>query len=96
MTVDAVQIIGIVSGVLTTAAFVPQVWRTWQTKSAEDLSFTMLLTFSAGICGWLTYGILLREPPIIAANAVTLLLTGLLIAFKFKYGEGPAGADRRQ
>ena len=89
MTLTTVQIIGIVSGILTTAAFVPQVWRTWKTKSTEDLSLTMLVTFAMGICGWLTYGILLREPPIIAANGVTLVLTMMLIGLKLKYGAPP-------
>jgi MtN3 and saliva related transmembrane protein len=91
MTLDATDIIGTLSGLLTTIAFIPQVWRTWRTKSVEDLSFGMLLTFGAGVSGWLTYGILLRELPIILANAITLLLTGLLIAFKFRYRTGPVG-----
>jgi len=78
--------IGIIAGILTTAAFVPQVWRTWRTRSAEDLSLTMLVTFLLGISGWMVYGIRLREAPIIVSNMVTIVLTLLLIAGRIKFG----------
>jgi MtN3 and saliva related transmembrane protein len=79
------QVIGTIAGVLTTAAFLPQVWRTWKSKSADELSMTMLVTFATGICGWLAYGLLLNEAPIIVSNLVTLVLTSFLIVFKVRY-----------
>ena len=84
------QTIGIIAGILTTAAFVPQVWRTWRTKSAEDLSLTMLVTFLLGISGWLVYGIRLGEVPIIASNLATIVLTLMLIVGRIKFGSRPA------
>ena len=80
------QTIGIIAGILTTGAFLPQVWRTWRTKSVKDLSLTMLVTFLLGIGGWLVYGIRLGEMPIIASNLITIVLTIVLIAFKIRYG----------
>lgn len=80
------QIIGTIAGILTTAAFIPQVWRTWRTKSVEDLSLTMLVTFLLGIGGWLVYGLRLGEPPIIVSNLVTIVLTSVLIGLKIRYG----------
>jgi MtN3 and saliva related transmembrane protein len=64
------------------------VWRTWKTKSVEDLSLTMLVTFLLGIGGWLLYGIRLGEAPIIASNVVTIVLTSVLIGLKIRYGSG--------
>lgn len=32
------MVLGLVAGTLTTLSFLPQVIRTWRTKSAEDLS----------------------------------------------------------
>jgi MtN3 and saliva related transmembrane protein len=80
------QIIGTIAGILTTTAFIPQVLRTWRTKSVEDLSLTMLVTFLFGIGGWLVYGIRLGEPPIIVSNLVTIVLTLIRIGFKLRYG----------
>jgi MtN3 and saliva related transmembrane protein len=81
-------VIGTVAGVLTTAAFVPQVWRTWRTKSVADLSLGMLVLFFVGIVGWLIYGVMLGEWPIIASNAVTLVLTAILVGLKLRYRRG--------
>lgn len=77
--------IGILAGALTTASFVPQVLRAWRTKSTGDLSLAMLLLFIGGLLSWLAYGVLLRETPIIIANAVTLLLAFTLLGLKIRY-----------
>jgi MtN3 and saliva related transmembrane protein len=77
--------IGYVAGLLTTTAFLPQVLKTWQTKSAKDLSLGMFSIFCCGVTLWLIYGIILKDIPIILANAATLLLSTTLLYFKFKY-----------
>ncbi|HEY9222140.1 MAG TPA: SemiSWEET transporter [Lutibacter sp.] len=83
--VDNVEIIGLTAGILTTAAFVPQVYKTWKSKSAESLSLTMFLVFFVGIILWLIYGIYINSPAMIFANAVTGFLALLLIFFKLRY-----------
>ena len=35
------EIIGLAAAALTTAAFIPQVYKTWKTKSVDELSLTM-------------------------------------------------------
>ena len=77
---------GYLAGLVTTLSFVPQVVRSWRTRSAGDLSISWLVTFIAGVTLWLTYGLLLREPPIIAANAITLGLSLVLLWLRL----GPA------
>ena len=80
-----VEWIGVAAGTLTTLSFVPQVLRTWRTKSAEDVSLWMLLAFNGGILLWLTYGLVLRKPSIIYANGLTLLLSLTLLGMKLRY-----------
>lgn len=82
---EPVKILGLVAGALTTVAFVPQVVKTYQSRSAKDLSLGMFLIFCTGTICWLTYGILIGNLPVIAANAVTLALSSLLLFFKFRY-----------
>ena len=77
--------LGLVAGALTTIAFLPQVMKTWKSKSAEDLSLGMLASFSTGVLLWLIYGMLIDSLPIIIANAVTLLLASTNLALKLKY-----------
>ncbi|WNJ20791.1 SemiSWEET transporter [Pontibacter sp. G13] len=82
---DWIQVMGIVAGICTTAAFLPQVIKTWKTKSAEDLSLGMFLLFVIGILLWLSYGIILEDIPLILANSLTLILASTLLYFKIRY-----------
>jgi len=84
---EIAQWIGLIAGGLTTIAFVPQVVKTYQSRSAKDLSLTMFLVFSIGIVLWLVYGIMIREWPVIIANAITLLLSLILLIFKLNFKE---------
>ncbi|MDQ3068454.1 MAG: SemiSWEET transporter [Acidobacteriota bacterium] len=80
-----VEWLGVAAGTLTTLSFVPQVVRTWKSKSAGDVSLTMLLAFNGGIVMWLTYGILTEKPSIIFANGITLVLALTLLGMKLKF-----------
>ena len=82
---EPIKVLGLVAGALTTVAFVPQVVKTYQTRSAKDLSMGMFLIFCAGTLCWLAYGIMISDLPVIAANSVTLVLASLLLFFKLKY-----------
>ena len=79
--------IGMAAGLLTTTAFIPQVWKIYRTKSGKDISARMFSLFSAGIVLWLVYGVLLQSVPLIASNAVTLVLSLTIIGLKLRYRE---------
>ena len=87
--------IGLVAGLLTTTAFIPQVWKIYRTKSGKDVSARMFTILSAGIVLWLIYGILMRSVPLILTNAVTLVLSLTIIALKIRYREPPRGGGNR-
>lgn len=78
--------IGLVAASLTTIAFVPQVIKTWRSKSAKDLSLGMFGIFSLGVLLWLTYGLLINDLPIILANTFTLILSSIILYFKVRHG----------
>lgn len=82
---SALTLLGLAAASLTTIAFVPQVLKTWKSKSAKDLSLGMYLIFTTGVILWLIYGILKPDLPIIVANVVTLSLTLVLLYFKVFY-----------
>ncbi|WP_298548579.1 SemiSWEET transporter [uncultured Aquimarina sp.] len=83
--INPVEILGLVAAILTTAAFLPQVYKTWKTKSAESLSLSMLLIFESGVLCWLVYGYLIDSLPVIFANFITAISGFLLLYFKFRY-----------
>ncbi|SFC86326.1 SemiSWEET family sugar transporter [Algibacter pectinivorans] len=81
------ETIGFVAAILTTAAFLPQVFKTWKTKDVTGLSLPMLLMFFAGIVAWLIYGVLKDSPSMIFANSITVVSAFLLMYFKIKYSK---------
>jgi MtN3 and saliva related transmembrane protein len=85
MNHDLITLIGFAAGTLTTLSFVPQVLHTWKTKRCDDLSYGMLLAFGIGVALWLVYGLALHALPIIAANAVTLLLIAIIFGMKLRF-----------
>ena len=80
-----IEIIGFVAAFLTTAAFLPQVYKTWKTKDVTGLSLPMLAMFFVGILAWLVYGLLKDSPSLIFANSITLVSSFILVYFKIKY-----------
>lgn len=85
--IDAIEIIGLIAAILTTAAYVPQVIKTWKTKDVESLSLSMYVVMFTGVAMWFTYGIFLNSLAIVLANIVTGILTFTLIFLKIKYRE---------
>ncbi|MBT1698475.1 SemiSWEET family sugar transporter [Fulvivirgaceae bacterium PWU4] len=84
---NSIQLLGLAAGSLTTAAFLPQVIKTWKTRSAKDLSLGMFSLFCLGVALWLTYGLIVRDIPVIAANLLTLMLASTLLFFKLRFKE---------
>jgi MtN3 and saliva related transmembrane protein len=81
-----VMLTGMVAAVLTTVAFLPQVIRTWRTRSTSDISLGMFVAYVTGIALWLVYGLMIHDVPLIASNAVTLVLSGTILLLKLRHG----------
>jgi|TARA_R110000751_G_scaffold74819_3_gene151121 MtN3 and saliva related transmembrane protein len=79
-------ILGLVAGSLTTLAFLPQVIRTWRTRSTADISLGMFLVLCTGIALWFVYGLINGDWPVIIANGLTFLLAAIILGFKLRHG----------
>lgn len=84
-----IEALGLVGGCLTTLAWVPQLVRTWRTRSARDISLPMLLMLLVGIQFWLTYGLLVGSVAIVASNVVTLVLNLGILSVKLREERRP-------
>lgn len=82
---QAVTLLGLAAGTLTTAAFVPQVLKTWKSRSARDISLGMFAALVTGIILWIVYGVLTASLPVVVANAVTLGLAGAILVMKLRF-----------
>ncbi len=74
------------AGTVTGASFLlPQVYKSWKTKNAEDLSWGMLILFFFNSVFWLLYGILISAAPVAITNGLGLASTTILLTFKTRY-----------
>ncbi len=82
---EPVTVIGLIAAACTTFAYVPQAIKIIKTKDTKSLSLIMYVIMTVGIMLWLSYGILLKDLPIIIANTVTLIFAGIILVLKIKY-----------
>lgn len=93
MPEPTVTLLGLVAGSLTTAAFVPQVLKTWRSRAAHDVSLAMFVILAVGSGLWAIYGALIGSAPVLCANGITLLLVLTMLALKWRY-RAARGRDR--
>jgi MtN3 and saliva related transmembrane protein len=78
-----VVLIGLLGGALTTASWVPQLFRTWRTRSARDFSWGYLSLFASGVFCWGIYGALRADLVILLTNVFTFTLVASVGGIKW-------------
>ena len=82
-----IDVFGFLAALLTTIAFLPQLYKTWQTKSADDVSIIMLILFITGLICWIIYGLKINSIPILLANLMTLIFNLSILILKITYSK---------
>ena len=82
-----IDLFGFSAALLTTIAFLPQLYKTWKTRSADDVSLIMLILFISGLICWIIYGLKIHSIPILIANLVTFIFNFLILILKITYSE---------
>ncbi len=85
------EIMGHIGALLSSITFIPQVLQAWKTKSVGDLSMNMLLIVFTSTIVWLVYAFSLNLLPVIIANTIIFMLSGILIYFKLTFKKLVAG-----
>jgi MtN3 and saliva related transmembrane protein len=80
-----IELVGYLGSFLTSITFIPQVYKSWQSKSVGDLSIWMILIVVTSTLVWLVYGFAIKSGPVIVANLVVLTLTLVLLYFKLTF-----------
>ncbi|HVO37308.1 MAG TPA: SemiSWEET transporter [Candidatus Acidoferrum sp.] len=83
--VDYVTVLGLFTGALTVAAFLPQLLKVWRTKSTRDISLGMFSVFCTATFLWIVYGVLINNVAVIVTNILVIVQALILVAFKIKY-----------
>ena len=82
-----IDLFGFFAALLTTIAFLPQLYKTWQTKTADDVSLIMLILFILGLICWIIYGFRINSIPILVANIITFIFNFSILMLKINYSK---------
>lgn len=78
---------GFFGGILTSAGFLPQIIKGFKTKRMKDVAIWQYILQTVGMASWLTYGVLMKDVPIIAANIFSLTCGLIILGLRVKYGK---------
>jgi MtN3 and saliva related transmembrane protein len=82
---DFDNLLGFIAATITTAAFIPQTYRSITTRDLSGISLSMYATFTFGIILWIIYGILIGSGPILVANMITFVLSATILYLKIQH-----------
>ena len=83
---DSIDLLGYAAGILVVASLLPQVLRSWKTKSTKDISLSRYLIYIAGLVLWIAYALIIGNGPVVLMNAIGLILALCILWLKLKYG----------
>lgn len=83
---EFITVLGLIAGILVTSSFIPQIIKIRKLKETKDISLWMYIIFITGIFLWLVYGIIIKDVPVMFANAIGLCFASSILFFKIKYG----------
>jgi MtN3 and saliva related transmembrane protein len=78
----AISALGIAATILSTVSLMPQVVRTWRTRSTDDISVVWLLVALAAMAVWIAYGSLINAPAVILVNVLSVFQCGSILFIK--------------
>jgi len=81
-----ISLLGAAAATSSTIAYLPQVVRTWRTRSTSDISLGMFSVTVWATALWLVYGLALGDVAIILSNSLCLGLSATILYFKLRYG----------
>jgi MtN3 and saliva related transmembrane protein len=95
MSVPWASAIGAVAAVCSMISFTPQLIKIVRDHDAEAVSLRMYLVTVTGFGFWIAYGLMIASWPVVASNAVCLMLSGAILALKWRLSARPSPTDGR-
>lgn len=81
------EIIGLLGGTLSCITFVPQIFKTWKSKSVKDISVSSFLIVVASTIVWVVYGLLINSISVVSTNIVVFFTAIIMLWMKWKFTE---------
>lgn len=80
-----VSAVGTAAALLSITSFAPQIVKIWREKDASSVSLRTYVVTVTGFSCWIAYGVLIKAWPVIASNTACLLMSGAVLALKWRF-----------
>ena len=81
-----IEIIGFLAGILVSLSVLPQVIKSWRTRSTKDVAISWSLINLAGQILWVVYGFYIDSTALMVMSGITLAMNVSMIYLKLKFG----------
>lgn len=81
-----IDILGYIAGILVVISLLPQVIKSWRTKSTRDISLSRYVIYVIGLIFWVVYAVIIQNGPVAVMNGVGLVLAVSILYLKTKHG----------
>jgi MtN3 and saliva related transmembrane protein len=77
--------VGVAAALCSMSSFAPQIAKIWRERDASSVSLRMYLVTVTGFTLWIAYGALIASWPVVGSNAVCLVMSGAILALKWRF-----------
>jgi MtN3 and saliva related transmembrane protein len=88
--------VGTGAALCSMTSFAPQIAKIWRERDASSVSLRMYLVTVTGFSLWIAYGVLIGSWPVAVSNVVCLLMSGAVLALKWRFSRGRGGGRPRR
>lgn len=78
--------VGLLAGVLTTLAYIPQLIKVLREKHTQSISLGMYVLICGGIGLWFVYGWMIDSISLLLANGITFVMAVVILIMKIRHG----------
>lgn len=79
------DLIAYTGGFLLSMQIVPQIWKMYRTKSANDLSYVFMLSNLVGVCLMFVYGYIKHDRPLYVTTSTSAINMVAALVVKYWY-----------
>lgn len=83
---DSIEYVGFIAGLLVSLSVLPQIVRSWKTKSTKDISIYWNSINLVGQALWIIYGWGINSSSLIVMSSISFLMNSSMVALKLKFG----------
>ncbi len=82
----SIELLGFCAGILVAISSLPQLIKSWRTKSTQDISLSWLLINIFGQVLWIGYGFLKESLSLVVMSSITFAMVVSVLILKLRYG----------